>query len=139
SLSDSAGDLMPSFPLGSRPSCVIVQIPQPDPHVVVERVRHTNCQAEAKQSLCQSERIEIAITPEQHAGDHAPRKGGCCEYGIRQVRRSEENGNDEYGLRFVPKNPCHPGQEVILQQKLLVDGPQEISSNVPEIGVGQGM
>ncbi len=53
--------------LVSWPDRIVMQVSQTDAQVVMECVGHANSEAEAKNALRQSERVQIAIASEQRA------------------------------------------------------------------------
>ncbi len=96
-------------------------------------------EAEAEQSLSQAERPEVAIAQEQRARDDAPYQRGCGEHEIGQVRRGEERSGERHSGGFTRDQAQHSVHEIVLQKKLLVDGPEQVAGDVGEIGFVERM
>ena len=89
----------------------------------MQRIRNADGEAEAEQSLGKAERPEIAIATEQGTGDDAPDQRGGGEHEIWQVRGGEECSGERYGSGFIRDKAQEAVHEIVLQKKLLIDGP----------------
>jgi hypothetical protein len=103
--------------------------------MMMQRIRHANREAKPKQSLRQAERPEIAIAPKKYTRDDAPQQRGRSECEIWQVSRREKYGSNHHRGIFTANYIEQTVHNKILQEKLLVDGPKHIASNVREIGL----
>src|SRR5580698_3182015 len=112
---------------------VVAQISQTNPQMMMKRIRHTDSKAKPEQSLGEAEGPHIAIAPEQRAGDDAPYQRGCGEHEIGQMRRGEEHARQSQSRGFIREKTQQPVHEIVLQKKLLVNGPQHVAGDVSEV------
>ena len=113
---------------------MVVQIAEAYAQVMVHRVRHADGEAEAKQALSEAEDVEIVVAAEQPAGDRSPQKRCGSEGEIGKVSGCEQKRRyDDSGV--TGHNAGEPRHEVVLQEELLVERPQNISANMSQVGV----
>ena len=105
----------------------------------MKRVRDADGDGEAEQSLGQAERPEVAIPPEQCARNYAPHQRGSRENKVGKVRCGEEDTGEHHGGGFTRDEAQQPVHEIVLQKKLLINGPEHVAGDVREIGLVEGM
>ena len=107
--------------------------------MMMQRVRDADGEAQSKQSLRQTESVEIAIAPEQRARDCSPGQRCGRERKIRQVRHREQHRGQADRGAFAREKTREPRHEQIVHQKLLVKRPQDVAGNVLEVAFIQRM
>ena len=103
-------------------------------HVVMEGVWHADGKTKSQESLRDPENVEAAIAAEEDAGDGSPDEGGDGESDVGQVGHGEEDGRkSDSGVRGQEARQAR--HEIVLEKELLVDRPQNVATDVSEIGV----
>src|SRR5580698_1381986 len=123
---------------GSRRSAIL-QVTQTNAQVVMKRVRHADGEAEAEQSLGQTERPKVAIAAKQRAGNDAPDQRSRREHEIGEMSRGEERAGESYSCGSTRDQAKHALHEVVLQKKLLINSPEHVAEDVGEISLVEGM
>jgi len=111
---------------------MILPVSQPYTHVVKEGVRDADCKTESQQTLRQTQNKKAAVAAEQRAGDGSPRQ---CRYGedeIGQMRDGEQHRGECYG-GVAGEHTGKARHKVILQQELLVDRPEDVTTDVCKV------
>lgn len=116
-----------------------MQVSEADAHVVMEGVGDADGEAEAEESLDNAKHVEIPHAQEKRAGDCTPDDGGGGECKIRQMRGGKQDGGEAHGRDLARKESQEAGQEVVLQEELLVDGPENVGGDVRGVGVAERM
>src|ERR1700727_98174 len=101
--------------------------------MMMQRIRNADRKTKPEQSLREPEGVEIVIAAEQRARHRSPYQRGRRERKIRQVRSGEQYGGQAHGRTFARKQAGEARHEVIVQKKLLVERPQNVSRNVLEV------
>ena len=105
----------------------------------MQRVWDADSEAEAEQSLGQAERPEVAIAEKERAGHDAPDQRSRGEHKVGQVRSGEECSGERHSSGFIREKAEQAVHEIVLQKKLLIDGPEHVAGDVGEIGFIEGM
>src|ERR1700722_7873097 len=101
--------------------------------MMMKSVGDADSETKAEQSLRQAKRPEIVISPEESARNDAPKQCGCREHEIGQMRRSEQCARQRYRGGFAGDKAQQAVHEIVLQKKLLVDGPKHVAGDVGEV------
>ena len=105
----------------------------------MQRVRHADGEAQSKQSLRQTEGVEVAVAAEQRARDCSPDQRCGREWKIRQVRHREQHRGQAHRGAFAHQQTREARHEQIVHQELLVKRPQKVAGDVLEVAFIQRM
>src|ERR1022692_3335671 len=115
----------------------IPQVSQSHPQMMMQCVRNADGKAQPKQSLGETEGVEVVVATEQRAGDCSPDQSRGREWKVRQVRRGEQYRSQSHGGAFAREQARQTGHEQVIQEDLLVERPQDVAADVFEIAFVQ--
>src|SRR5450755_3378472 len=115
----------------------IPQVSQSHPQMMMQGVRNADGKAQPKQSLGETEGVEVVVAPEQRAGDCSPDQSRGREWKVRQVRHCEQHRGQAHGGAFAREQARQTGHEQVIQEELLVDRPQDVAADVLEVAFVQ--
>jgi len=87
------------------PARMIVEITETDPHVTMQRVGYSHRDTKSHDAVGYAERVDVAVTQKQDAGDDSPDKSDGGEDWIGQVREREDGGGREDGCDLSGQEP----------------------------------
>ena len=105
----------------------------------MHRVGNTDGEAEAEEPLGETEGVKVVVAAEEGAGDCSPEQRGGGEWEIGQVGQREQHGGDADSSVLARKKAREARHEVVVQQELLIEGPQDVSSDVLEVAFVERM
>ena len=111
-----------------------MQVSEAHAHVMDPGVGNTNGEAQSQQALSDAQHIEIVISAEQRAGYRAPEKSGDRQGQIGQVCHGKKQRSHTDG-RIARHDTRQTGHEIVLQEELLIERPQDVPTDVPQIGL----
>ena len=118
---------------------VIAQESQADAEMMMEGVGDADGEAEAEESLGEAEGVEVVVAAEEGAGDGPPEQGGGGEREIRQVGEREQKGSNADSGVLARKKASETRHEVVVEEELLVKGPEDVSGDVFKVAFVERM
>ncbi len=106
---------------------------------MVQGVGDADGEAQAEESLGQAQGVEVVVAAEEGAGGRSPEQSGGGEWEIGQVGDGEQQGGDADCGVLDGKKPREARHEIVVQQELLVEGPEDVSRDVFEVAFVERM
>ncbi len=102
---------------------------------MMQGVGYADGEAKAEQSLSEAEHPDIVVPAEEPTGNNAPYQRGSSKSKIRHMCAGKQKSGQHNCARTTQADPEETFHEVVLQEKLLVDGPENVAGHVPEAGL----
>ena len=117
----------------------VAQVSQADAEVMMDGVGDADGEAEAEEALGEAEGVEVVVAAEECAGDRSPEQGGGGKWEIGQVRHSEQDSGHGDGGVLAQEKAGQARHEIVVEQELLVEGPEDVSGDVLEVAFVERM
>ena len=118
---------------------VVAEVSEAYAEVMIDRVGDADGEAEAEESLSEAEGVEVVVAAEEGAGNRSPEQRGGGERKIGQVGQGEQQrGGADRGV-LAGEKAREARHEIVVEQELLVEGPENVSGDVFEVAFVERM